>query len=290
MELTNNPQNLIILGNGFDLNLGFTTSYVDFLYSEVYRNAIMHGRGDTSRLFLYLKEKYESEESKKNWIDLELELKQLAIAKNSILNIESFKHFTSCLTVFINQSTEGMYYTDTFVAKFIESVFNKDTIIYNFNYSPTVPKLLESLKLEFNKYQIINIHGSVKNKDIIVGVEDDAVLSEEMVFVKKAAIKSFKPIDHLIDVKKAKSIYFFGHSLGETDSNFFKPLFNELIQKDRTNLIFFHYKEESYNSLIGRLDKLTNQTLFKLRSSHNVRFFNCDFNYLELKAQYNAIL
>ena len=57
----------LIIGNGFDLNLGLPTSYGNFVESEQFKDMVTRG----NKLAIHLKSKYELQ----NWIDIENELK-----------------------------------------------------------------------------------------------------------------------------------------------------------------------------------------------------------------------
>ena len=74
---------VLVIGNGFDLDLGLPTSYKDFLESSYFRShlntEIVTMKYDKdlkegNNLFRYLREKYVSQ----NWIDIEKELKFMA--------------------------------------------------------------------------------------------------------------------------------------------------------------------------------------------------------------------
>lgn len=62
--------NLLIIGNGFDLDLGLPTKYSNFIESKYFKKQNIR-RG--SKLFKYISETYHD----KKWIDIENELKDL---------------------------------------------------------------------------------------------------------------------------------------------------------------------------------------------------------------------
>jgi Bacteriophage abortive infection AbiH len=59
---------VIIIGNGFDLNLGFKTTYTDFVKSEFFQYLINSNNKLASHLFAH--------HNLKNWIGIEEELIQ----------------------------------------------------------------------------------------------------------------------------------------------------------------------------------------------------------------------
>jgi hypothetical protein len=68
---------VFIICNGFDLNLGFATSYSDYVKSDIFQKISLWGN---NALALYLRNKY----TEANWIDIENELK--VYYKNAISN------------------------------------------------------------------------------------------------------------------------------------------------------------------------------------------------------------
>ncbi len=69
------PKNTcIIIGNGFDINLGLPTSYTDFVKSTHFDDMVKRG----NELAKYLKSKFELQ----NWIDIENELKTYSLERS----------------------------------------------------------------------------------------------------------------------------------------------------------------------------------------------------------------
>ena len=63
----------IVIGNGFDINLGLPTSYADFVKSTHFDDMVKRG----NELAKHLKSKFELQ----NWIDIENELKIIFFKK-----------------------------------------------------------------------------------------------------------------------------------------------------------------------------------------------------------------
>ncbi len=77
---------VVILGNGFNLDLGLKTSYSDFAESDFWQN-LMDNNGhslDDPRLLGFLNNKYEVEK----WIDIEVALLEYALQKTEEGNFE----------------------------------------------------------------------------------------------------------------------------------------------------------------------------------------------------------
>ena len=77
---TNIMEKILIIGNGFDLNLGFQTSYNDFLSSDRFR---MLADGDNQLAHYLSKTNQYNQQTNINWVDIEHELKTFsAIVSN----------------------------------------------------------------------------------------------------------------------------------------------------------------------------------------------------------------
>ena len=74
---------LVIIGNGFDLNLGFKTAYTDFVRSEFFQNLVKSGNQLSSHLF--------ARHNLKNWIDIEEELIQYSKISLQPVTLESIE-------------------------------------------------------------------------------------------------------------------------------------------------------------------------------------------------------
>lgn len=82
----NKYQSALIIGNGFDLSLGLSTSYMDFVNSDEFQILL----NMQNQLAIYLKVNAELQ----NWIDIENELKALfekmKIMQNSKLSMRLY--------------------------------------------------------------------------------------------------------------------------------------------------------------------------------------------------------
>lgn len=93
----NPTKTLIILGNGFDLDLGWKTSYNDFFQSKRQYLFILNGMS-------YIRNMIESE----YWYDLEGYLRNIAITEGTSKNkLEKLSHFWRVLTTKLEE-----YFTD----------------------------------------------------------------------------------------------------------------------------------------------------------------------------------
>lgn len=219
-------ETLIILGNGFDLDLGWKTSYNDFFQAK--QNSIVSLDGMSFIKNMILGE---------YWFDLEGYIRQVAISE--VTNKEELKklsYFWRLLTTRIEEylGDESIYSTNTnsCAYSFLSNI-SYNTKIVSFNYTnPFTVCKLESKKIDY-------IHNSIEstytnNGEIKLGI-DTGVLSinqflngDDLSYILKS--KANEIGDELISQwKKYKNIIIYGHSLGITDSDYFKPLFESIL-------------------------------------------------------------
>lgn len=292
---------LLIIGNGFDLELGLKTSYKNFIESDIYdyySKGISESLGTQKtfdirydvdiNIFKYFKDIL----SIQNWIDLEMEIGKLAgrymdfynsetrrldkrLAVSSNFMMSSFNALRDCLNDYI-LNLEIPDNSPNNYALQIMSILGTDKYdnveIVTFNYTD----LNETTGFNI-KVPVYHIHGKVSkgsNANLILGIQDSVEVDKSFSYV----IKSHSPYyhsSHIIDMlESADEVIFFGHSLGETDYPYFSDFFKMQCQKtapeDRKKIRIFTYDEKS------RLD-----ILFQLRIMNDKQtrlfFENSDF-------------
>ena len=88
---------IVVIGNGFDLNLGLPTSYQDFIKSPQFQRLLQ----TDNHLYTYLKDKYHLQ----NWVDIENELQKYSYDYTAT-NREEFRleynELCKCLCSYLN--------------------------------------------------------------------------------------------------------------------------------------------------------------------------------------------
>ena len=276
-------ETLLIVGNGFDLSMGFKTSYGDFMKSSYFPNE------ETSYLCSYLHNQYEEN---MGWIDIENELseysrilttKKLNAKKiNTILDIDSLREeydeLKSSLKCYLQEETKRAFgpSPDNPAKKVIDQLPAESKII-SFNYTSIIERMTRD-RFCASKGNLLHIHGSLAPyDDIVFGVEDSAKLSKEHVFLYKAHSPHLKVQEFSDWLNSAERIIFYGYSLGDTDRQYFEKFFRKLCSDDRTytELVFYYYDQSSYDNLIWQLQMLTNHKLTQLQILNKIEFKNC---------------
>lgn len=276
-------ETLLIVGNGFDLSIGFKTSYGDFMKSSYFPHE------ETSNLCSYLHKQYEEN---MGWIDIENELseysrmltaKKLNAKKyNTILDIgslrEEYDELKSSLKCYLQEETNRAFDpSPDNPAKRVIDQLPADSKIISFNYTSIIERLTWD-KFKDSKGNLLHIHGSLAPyDDIVFGVEDSAKLSKEHVFLYKAYSPHLKVQEFSDWLNSAERIIFYGYSLGDTDRQYFEKFFRKLCSGDSsfTELVFYYYGQASYDNLIWQLQMLTNHKLTQLQILNKLEFIDC---------------
>lgn len=276
-------ETLLIVGNGFDLSMGFKTSYGDFMKSSYFPHE------ETSSLCSYLHKQYEEN---MGWIDIENELseysrilttKKLNAKKfNTILDIDSLREeydeLKSSLKFYLQEATKRAFGpSPDNPAKRVIDQLPADSKIISFNYTSIIERMTRN-RFCTSKGNLLHIHGSLAPyDDIVFGVEDSAKLSKEHVFLYKAHSRHLKVQEFSDWLNTAERIIFYGYSLGDTDRQYFENFFRKLCSGDNTytELIFYYYGQASYDNLIWQLQVLTNHKLTQLQIQNKIEFIDC---------------
>lgn len=245
--------NVLVIGNGFDIDLGLKTKYSDFLNSEEFYSCIGNMK---TKLGQYLKNAHETE----RWIDLEQQLKQFVCQEKSLKSDKfkrDFKILKEGLQLYLDKAQKTSLNDESLAYQLINKIKDEKTLIINFNYTDTVERLLNSFGSNSN---IIHhqIHGSLASGDIVVGVEDEAKLPEDYKFLIKG-LNGYKGDSHFQEsFIKCNNLIIFGHSLGITDSSFFYDVFslsdsNSSKSRAHRKVSIFYYGEDGNDNLNDRL-------------------------------------
>ncbi len=266
-----NYDTVLIIGNGFDLNLKLKTGYPDFIESKHFKELLIND----NEFAKYLNEK----KGLNNWIDIENELKIYSntgpVKDRFILEFKSLKR---SLIEYLKTLDYENINQESPAYRLIEQVSKEPALIIDYNYTPTITNIFTNLNGYFNivnpNIKHVKIHGSTENKDIIFGVEDSANISPHHIFLKKSVHKNFDRTDYSSLIENCTNLIVFGHSLGETDHSYFSEFLSQATFKSRGkkthNILLFHYGEEGYNNLFAQLDTLTRSRISGLKYFNNV--------------------
>jgi len=229
---------ILILGNGFDLDLGLKTRYSDFWSSTLWTQAKNQCQEP------YLVKSLERYRVTHHWFDLESGLEKGAFSLNKKLGtdfdntnyLQSFQLLKDKLKLYIQNQQSSFSPPKNCVAEYLlrEITYNGAfRRIYTFNYTDL--KYLASQMNVDSLPDCIHVHGSLESgDDIILGIEteDFKSIPEQLTFLIKSNSQYYRNNSLLDDITNADEVIFFGHSINGMDFPYFKEYFRMLSQRN----------------------------------------------------------
>lgn len=234
---------ILILGNGFDLDLGLHTRYSEFWESERW-DSVKHTCPEP-----YLVSSLERYRITHNWFDLESGLlegashliNQLKKTYTSEKYEESYKMLVNELRDYILYQQNNFVPIENSVAEQILRAIDSSEAeddIYSFNYTD-INVLNDKLNISSSP-QVYHVHGSLKENDhIILGIEmeDFSSIPSQLTFLIKTNNPYYRYTHLLRDLNYANDVIFFGHSINGMDFPYFKEYFQNMVSLPTQNLV-----------------------------------------------------
>lgn len=273
---------VVIIGNGFDLDLGLRTSYRDFVSSLDCKKLQQGGRNNLLSMIL---DKFHLH----NWIDLEEELKQLAIRHNSIVLPKhrdfkaEFQDISKCLLNYLKGIQDSLKKEEDLrkiscAAMLLKLMceYPSEFEIYNFNYTD-LNKFARFLGYE-GCLHFTSVHGNLNSDAIILGFEDDVPELRDFHYMIKTFNANYCTSHVRESLSKAREVIIFGHSLGSTDYPYFSDFFasrssGSLESNISTKIAIVTSNEDSKLSILKQLKTMNNNRTNILLDKNDVTFF-----------------
>ena len=260
---SSNHNKVLVLGNGFDLDLGWNTRFLDFAKSEFWpKNSYIGSIIE----FLNRHKNYT------NWFDIEDLIGLYASSsKHSQQLIEINKGlYHSVVDGFKNylkRETENNIRKESVAAMMLSEVVKNQNFksIFSFNYTDLYD-IAKRLDIPVN-FTYTHIHGSINDDSLIIGAPEEAKLLKGYEFLYKTFNSNYKSSSIIYDLQDAKEVVFFGHSLGPTDYHYFQLFFKnqckeDMMRSEAKKITIFTYDDASRISILNQLrtmnDKKTN--------------------------------
>lgn len=283
---TSKVNRLLILGNGFDVDLGMKSRYSDFAKSTVWNEKIENNAEAMARNGL-LKVLVDAKRHD-NWFDIEQTMmdyvrRQQALAERTNYDYEScdddvneYHLICNSLRTYLQEESESFTPNNSSVAEdaikdlLQKGLFNK---VYTFNYTDLKTILAKKLCMEVN-IEVVHLHGSLRPPDdIILGIEGGDIIPEEYKFMYKTSSRYYRSNNLYTDLQNANEVVFFGHSINGMDFDYFKDFFNvqssDSIEGYRRKWIrIFTYDEPSMQSIMYSLrgNRIDPKDLYRLNN------------------------
>jgi hypothetical protein len=288
---------IVILGNGFDLDVGLSTGYRDFVESDTFRDFWSVEPKDSPEVYnnditrpIGLLQFVKLNSLIDRWVDLEMYLAKYAeegrikiAPKGHLLNVYNrsdvsienmYKNLLESLKAYLQMISYDSIKLDSSAAKFLRNICtNRDVEIWTFNYTD-LNKLCTHLGIDKIECSVIHVHGSLKEDDIILGFHNDANVDASYNYMKKMENPFHCFSGYTTKLEDADSIIIFGHSLGETDKDYFAEWFNWATYSNKMQNIVIYTKDEvSKKRIIERINIMTSNGFHKIKGRNNIIFY-----------------
>lgn len=270
---------VFIIGNGFDLDLGWNTRFSDYAKSNFwphnqYVGSILSHLGSRRNL--------------NEWFDLEKEIGAYASSprtstskSNITLNKDCFNKLVEGFKQYLKNEVQIQVKSDSVAAIIFSEILDNQNFssLYSFNYTDLY-LIAQKLNITY-PFKYHHMHGSLKEDNIIIGAPEDIDLNPGYEFLYKTFHTNYTSSGLIYDLSEAKEIVFFGHSLGPTDYHYFKSLFQnqcreDLNKADAKRITIFTYDEDARISILKQLRKMND-------NKTNLLFHKNDFRVITTK-------
>lgn len=266
---------VFIIGNGFDLDLGWNTSYKVFYKSKYWPLKSFN-------LFCPMANYLKDRPGIDCWYDLEGILKKYAsdsVYEHSAANPEDeplFNKIREALMLFLKEEAQNPVNSDSMAIKVLKAVVANGLFssIYTFNYTD-LHGVAEKAGIN-SRFDYESVHGCVSKQSIILGVDDNAELRDGYSFLRKVFSPYYRSHSIRFDLQECDEVVFFGHSLGEMDYPYFADFFKAQSEcserKYGKKITIFTKDNESRIRILeqlrrmnkGQTERLLNDNDFKL--------------------------
>lgn len=255
---------LLILGNGFDVDLGMKSRYSDFAKSKVWQdkienNALMLSHHGLLSALVNAKEKeawFDIESTMMHYIRKQEEQHKAYGYPLASTDREEYQVICSALKEYLSKESETFHMKNNSVAErafkdLMEvGLFHK---IYTFNYTD-IDDVADRLDIHAQP-EVCHVHGSLEpDDDIILGVEGEQIIPEPYKFMYKTSSRYYRSTNLYDDLNSANEIVFFGHSINGMDFDYFRHFFK--VQSDdeangykRKYIRIFTYNNDSADDI-----------------------------------------
>jgi hypothetical protein len=275
----------LIIGNGFDIDLGLPSKYSNFADSPEFHDL---ARG--------MRDMYHEEERKNslvsqiqrasfnsNWFDIEEEIHKYVVDHPCLddrmigLVRAEFDALKRALANYMKRVSEGLRNkaNDTKIAYQLLVELQKCPKSINeicFNY--TTPHLFLKMPTYYKNCYFTYVHGNLEKDDIVLGcdIQEHEEVNRSLSFMNK--YNQLNKANHVaINILEAKEIVFFGHSVNEMDFGYFKEFFKaaSAAPKPFRHLSIITFDEESERNI---KDNIRNQGISVTDLYSNLRTFD----------------
>lgn len=231
----------LIVGNGFDLDMGLPSKYSDFIISKEWQDVLKK-----FNVFLQMQDYQEHSlvgqlqlaSQNSQWFDIEEEIHKFIENHSNLKDLEvrdirsEFDAIKVALTNYLKRIT-ATFTADNSKASTVlhyrlrESPLTATEIYFNYTYPHQYIKLpIQPEIFNGGQHWATFVHGSLRDNDIVLGcdLQEGEQVNRQLSFMYK--YNQLKKANHIArNILDAKEIIFFGHSINEMDFGYFKEFF-----------------------------------------------------------------
>jgi len=284
----NRPNKTLILGNGFDLDLGLPSTYAQFASSQFWPLR------DEDYFYSPLAQTLQAAKDRERWFDLEDILFRYAREKDLTDEDRAARIFGSvesdkdvyhrvcdalCFYIKVIQDRKPIS-KESLAARVLSSISDNGTFnkVLSFNYTD-----LDDIcsRIGCNCLPYRHVHGSAKKGAIILGVSDSHPLQKGYDCLYKSQSIYFKSSGVRTALKESSEVVFFGHSLGLQDIAYFSDFITSSSNanqssEERRRITFFTKDESSQNQLMSNIRALNPSSFGRFRDLNDVVFIRTE--------------
>ena len=282
----NGVKKVLILGNGFDLDLGLKTRYSDFAksteWNELYKIMEWSDNGLGQHLFKEAKKEYwfDIEECLDAYVKNKEKNEDLSLAYEDKFFLTSLKEK---LASYLDSSVVWEDIKEDSLAGQLMNIdhqFHSFDAVYSFNYTDyDITYWYDSKYRPFFDKKYVHNYG----RNLIIGIGEDGCSSKEYSFLKKVN-QDLASTNLLSDLKNADEVVFFGHSINKFDMFYFKRFFDicsqDINRTPKRCLTFITKDEDSIRTIKENIAK-TGIVMTELIQTNHVEFIMTDAYYLD---------
>lgn len=285
-------QVVLIIGNGFDLDLGLPTKYSDFANSKNQEWIDFIDLTGTVNKQTYLTKFVDhmlNARLYENWFDIEEEIFKFACTHENVPQTQiglikyQFETLVERLRLYINRVAQPQNKKDGSLAEVLLNnlnLTNRPVEIYTFNYTDCF--YVSGIKKNSN-INLRHLHGSL-SYDMTLGgrTYGDFKMNEKLDFMYKPTVGIWQDILRQ-NLESASEVIVFGHSLNIFDFCYFKDFLNVVVSGNQSckHLTIICKDEKSENDIKHNIDEVkrifeSDICFSKLANNIEIRFIYTD--------------
>lgn len=279
----------LVLGNGYDLDLGLPTKYSDFADSKNKEwNNFLNMTGTIIKQYFRTEfvDHMQQAREKELWFDIEREICSFAERHRNLLPEQislirnQFENLVENLRLYIARVAVQNYKKDESLAESILRKLNSiqhPVVIYTYNYTDSFK--ICGIEKEDN-IKMYYVHGSLSyNMTLGCRVNDRSKENRQLDFMYKPTVDLQNDILRQ-NLTSAKEVIIFGHSINDMDYCYFKDFFDAV--ENGCNIC-------KHLTIICKDEKSEKQILRNLNKNVCVEKMKCHigFNFIHTDSWYN---